>query len=307
MHLMRNAFIGFGIAFIKSLSTFRSVGFRVAIPFTQNFVEYDNRIYLPRIVVQAGAFYPEEIRYVYIKPIEVSMYVIHIYVYIYRMSVVFSVPLHIAMYGVSKTLEGILTTHDISQRIRKRKATNAIQRVGVSVSVGYRMHSINKLVFAIGPWMFYLPGAIFFQKIFSIPHLIRSFILAIMLSLKNHSSTHVTQTHTIHKKKVDASSDRSEARIRAAILKYFYSKSPGLGYNFGWTHTNFADTIGSTLLFEMQPFYPLYRQLAFIQARYVRWKQQQYIGKHKGEVNSVASKASSIGYTRPSTLQVVGS
>lgn len=248
-------FKGFGIAFIKSLATLKSGGFRLVIPCTQNFPEYDRKVTLPRVVIQTAVLYPHE----------------------YKFSLVFSVPVHIAMYGASRLFEGTITTREISQRIRKRKASDSVKRVGISVSVAYRVNSPKHIVFSFGPWMFYLPGSSFAQTILNLPRLLSGFVLTLLLYLRptppplqhHHLHHHGPIRHAMPPKPLNgtqAEDNPPRKSLWTQILAYFCSKSPGLGYNFGWTHTDKVDSIGSTLLFEMQPFHPLSKELAYLSA-----------------------------------------
>lgn len=270
-------FKGFGIAFLKSLSSLKSGGFRVAIPFTQNFPEYDRIVTLPRIVLQTGIYYPSE----------------------YKFSVVFSVPVHIALYGASRLLEGRLTSKEFSDRIIKRRATESVKRVGVSVSVGYRVYNRRHVVFSIGPWMFFLPGTNFLGRALAVPALVASLMSSVLVLLNfllfskrqtnfTRSSVQATPTYVPRRPYGADNSTSAESvqvpaqqppaprpappsnplsRALRSIVAYMLTKSPGLGYNYGWTHTSEnVDSIGSTMLFEMQPFYPLSREMLFVRS-----------------------------------------
>ena len=272
-------FKGFGIAFLKSLNSFQSGGFRVAIPFTQNFPEYARRTHLPRIVLQTAILYPHE----------------------YRLSIVFSVPANMALYGLSKAFERTsLTNKEISRRIRKRKASDSVRRVGISISIGY-LYKVRTVRYAFGPWMFYLPGANFKSKVLASPFIVYEFLsnlIAVLMSIcwrkdtlqvapLQHNSmglpSSMSSNSTVFRNSsmplaVGAStSSKVEHKIKkkevpsgllASCSAYFSTKSPGVGYNVGWTRAGNHDAIGSTLLFEMEPFYPLGRQLLMIKSWY---------------------------------------
>ena len=247
-------FKGIGISILKSLNSWQSCAFRFFIPITQNFPEYDRRVTLPRVVLHTAVFHPFE----------------------YRLSLAVSVPLHIALYGLSRGLEGRVTTPELSRRIRRTRATASVKRVGVTFSLVYRMYSKQRMLFSVGPWLFFLPGPSIVDRLLTLQTFLSTLLHSLQLYLQKWMEDRTTfttsQNHNITESRngtldvhVHSLERRAiERRILTILLRYFHSKSPGLGYNFGWTRTGQSSSFGTVAIFEMQYFYPLLEELRVI-------------------------------------------
>ena len=244
-------FKGIGISMLKSLNSWQSCAFRFFIPITQNFPEYDRRVTLPRLVLHTALFHPYE----------------------YRISLAVSVPLHIALYGVSRGLEGRFTTPELSRRIRRTRATASVKRVGVTFSVVFRMYSARRILLSMGPWLFFLPGPNFVERLLTIPTYVSTFLHMLQLCYhrwienRHQAARNQTLNGAINSSNTrDCTPNVSQGlvlnhRLITSLLRYFHSKSPGLGYNFGWTRTGPCGSFGTTAIFEMQYFYPLVKEI----------------------------------------------
>ena len=247
-------FKGIGVSVLKSLNCWQSCAFRFFIPITQNFPEYDRRVTLPRLVLHTAVFHPYE----------------------YRISLAVSVPLHIALYGLSRGLEGKLTTPALSRRIRRTRATASVKRVGVTFSIVFRMNSAKRVLFSMGPWVFFLPGPNFVERVLTLPEYLSRFLHVLQLYvhrwIERETAVSCNQTSNsfllnstrpgIYPNSKNVSKNLVfNHRVMTLLLRYVHSKSPGLGYNFGWTRTGPSGSFGTTAIFEMQYFYPLLKEI----------------------------------------------
>ena len=140
--LKKFKFKGYGLSFAKSLTSWSQLGLGVRIPITPNFPDYDSHTMLPRIGALSGLWWE----------LDTGFFL--------RSSVSLSFPLKgtLIFAAVLASLVGFVPDA-LAARIRNRKATDSIRRVGFTISLRYVPSGPKKgLCIALGPWFFYVPG-----------------------------------------------------------------------------------------------------------------------------------------------------
>ncbi len=138
-------FKGFGYSCMKPLNKLPSVGLGLRIPVSPCFPQYDANVGLPRLSSMLSWWITDEETYL-------------------RLSFSTSLPSRVFFYYL--TLLGFkvrLLPRTYSENIRSRRATDSVKRVGCTVSI--RLGSQTGLRWAIGPWLFYLPGKKVMSKV----------------------------------------------------------------------------------------------------------------------------------------------
>jgi len=157
-------FKGYGLSFVKSISTWSQVGLGVRIPITPNFPDYDCHTALPRIGAMSGLYWELDSGF------------------FFRHSISFSFPLQVAIFfaAVMANLVGFVPDA-LAARIRNRKATDSIRRVGFTVSLRHIPMGPQKGTQGqVGPWFFYVPGLRFMSRILPFIFFFPALIMALL-------------------------------------------------------------------------------------------------------------------------------
>ena len=157
-------FKGYGLNFVKSLTQWDQCGIGLKIPISPNYPEYDRNQALPRLTNFMGLFW--EIRSGFF----------------FRGSFSFSFPFRMVLLLlaiIGKYAQ--LSSPAWVENVRKMKARDSLQRLGLTLSVRMSVHGWRA---TIGPWLYYVPSRYRMSKIlpviFSAPALIVALLNCIM-------------------------------------------------------------------------------------------------------------------------------
>ena len=276
-------FKGFGVSFMKPVTSLKSAGLGLRIPISPNFPQYDRIVSLPRISSMLALMMSTD-------------------EYALRASVSFSFPLQIVLYNLARLGYRLKVTNlALAQRIKRARATTSVKRLGMSFSIRYG--SITGLRWGLGPWVYYLPGSKIMNRLlpllFASPAVFIA-LLNIFLSIEQYRYVHENKSiesdikddsleedrdttlsenkKNRHKKKIlESKLYQMESALepfrqfamdiyswQETLLQWAATKTTGLGSNFGFSKTQYQDpTIRSSIAFDIQPFLPSVNILPF--------------------------------------------
>ena len=131
-------FKGFGYSCMKPLNKIPSIGLGLRVPISPCFPQYDANVGLPRLSSMLSLWITDEETYL-------------------RLSFSTSLPSRVVFYYLTYLgFKMKLLPRKYSETIRSQRAQDSIKRVGCTTSI--RLGSQTGLRWAIGPWLFYLPG-----------------------------------------------------------------------------------------------------------------------------------------------------
>jgi hypothetical protein len=154
-------FKGFGFTFQKPLKNWYSIGFGFRIPITAHFPEYDRYVSLPRLSMSLVGYWP----------------------YDTKVGFSCSVPVTQVMYALAVVANeaGMNSGKELTEKVRRIKASDSIKRVGVNVSFYYNKR--QGLRTSVGPWGFYLPTRRTMRKILPVLLTMPAFVASVLHSL----------------------------------------------------------------------------------------------------------------------------
>ena len=273
-------FKGYGLSFVKSLTSWSQVGLGVRIPITPNFPEYDSNTALPRVGAVSGVWWELESGFQL------------------RGSVSISVPIYVmSLFAAVLADMAGFKPDAITDRLRKSKARDSIRRVGMTVSVRYVPSGPKRGVCcAVGPWFFYVPGVKVMSRLLPFLFFFPALLTALVNTLFDfdaHSARFISSSVAAADAAAVAAVAAAAAAAAAAQVgvqplnngtapalappkqtrsfgwRYWLSawltwcatKTTGLGLNTGETFslrsTHVDASMGSSVLFDIAPFFPM--------------------------------------------------
>jgi hypothetical protein len=270
-------FKGYGLSFVKSLTSWSQVGLGVRIPITPNFPEYDSNTALPRVGAVSGVWWELDSGFQL------------------RGSVSISVPIYVmSLFAAVLADMAGFKPDAITDRLRKSKARDSIRRVGMTMSVRYVPSGPKRGVCcAVGPWFFYVPGVKIMSRLLPFLFFFPALLTALVNTLFDfdaHSARFISssiaaadvaavaaaaQVGGMHPHPLNNETETApplappNQKTRSFGWRYWLSawltwcatKTTGLGLNTGETFnlrsTHVDASMGSSVLFDIAPFFPL--------------------------------------------------
>jgi hypothetical protein len=153
-------FKGFGYSFIKPVNRLDAVAVGLRIPISPCFPQYDANVGLPRLSSMLSLWVTGEESYL-------------------RWSFSTSLPSRVFCYYLAYlSFKARLMPRSVAEAIRLRRAKDSIKRIGCTVSI--RLGTVTGLRFAIGPWLYYLPGARVMNKVLPYVFAVPALLIAVL-------------------------------------------------------------------------------------------------------------------------------
>lgn len=153
-------FKGFGSSMVKPLNKVHSFGLGLRVPLSACFPQYDANVRLPRLSSMLSVFNTYEESYL-------------------RLSVSTSLPARVVAYYLAFLgFKARCLPLAVSEGIRLRRAPDSVKRMGCTFSIRYG--TANGFRWAIGPWVYYLPGKKVMMRILPFIFAFPALIIALM-------------------------------------------------------------------------------------------------------------------------------
>lgn len=279
------SFKGVGINVVKSIIRWDAFGMNIVLPITTNFPRYDRVLHYPKVGCRFGVAYPCMLRL----SITVSLPT-HVIASMLRKQA--------AEQRITKSREiantkdntasiGSITAKKKSAPKRKVSATDSVRRLGLQLTFTY--DQVRGLRSMVGPTISYLPGVRVLELlkpamlllptvvVFAFNMLtqgvykwlswcIRYIVRQVLQQFSRvwHKASNTTADDSTLQK-MPALSDIEFPNYRKTWHKlsaWMRTKTPAFACNLGYFTTASDRSMGSNLVFELQPFFPLHKHLA---------------------------------------------
>ena len=300
-------FKGIGISFVKSLIQWDSFGFGVRIPLTPHFPEYDRILYLPRFSTFVGLFYPLDYR------ITVSIS------FPFNIAMQGAANLGNKLKIVNDQIVEKIKRAKATDSVKRVGVTMSIRYnrlKGLRISLGPWIFYLPgmKIMQHVLPVVYTVPALIttIINSIIGLDPLIlfkpevlegieEDFEDKLILVNQNISSNNNNNdgNNNNNNNNNDNNTSSTENKIKGNIhdrgieywkrawLRWAVTKTNGLGGNFGWYTSHKDAAMGSSVLFDVQPFFE--KQFPRLVV-----KLQDYWMKYTQYMKPISMKSSSI-------------